>query len=73
MFFASSGDEHGIDLVEREDGADQLIRIPVPFFRQGGDVEVDEAGPALVRQRFGEHGLAASRRSVQQDARWSGE
>ena len=84
MFFASSGAEDGIDLVdehdtrlkfpsEREDGADKLIRIAVPFLRQGGDVEVDEAGPALVRQRFGEHGLAASGRAVQQDTRWSGE
>ena len=32
---------------EAEDGGDEFVAIAVPFFRQGGDVEVDEAGAAF--------------------------
>lgn len=84
MLSASALSQHGVNLVdeddaglqlpgEAEDGIDQLVAVAVPLFRQGGDVQVDEAGARLVGKGFGEHRLAAARRAVEQHARGGAE
>jgi hypothetical protein len=45
---------------QAEDGVDELVGVAVPLLRQGGDVQIDEAGAGLVGEGLGEHRLAAA-------------
>jgi hypothetical protein len=71
--------EHGVDLVdedyarlefarEGEDSGDDLVAIAVILFGQSRDVKVDEASFRLFGECFGEHCLATTGRTVEEDA-----
>lgn len=65
-------DEHNAGLqlpCQTEHRIDQLIAITIPLLRQRRDVQVDEAGAGLVRQRLCQHRLAAARGAIEQHAR----
>lgn len=76
--------QHGVHLVDednrrrqlprqREHRRDQLVAVAVPLLRQRRDVQVDEDGAGLVRERLGQHGLAAAGGPVEEDAGGGGE
>ena len=84
MLAAPPRSEHRINLVdeddtglefprEREDRVDDLVGVAVPFFGQGGDVEVYEGGAGLVGESFGEHGFSAAWGSVEENTGGGGE
>ena len=71
MLSRAAGAEDGVDLVDEDDGGlefagegeyrvDEFVAVAEPFFGQGGDVQVDEAGAGFVGDGFGEHGFAAA-------------
>ena len=84
MLAAPPRSEHGVDLIdednaglefprEREDRIDDLVGVAVPFFGQGGDVEVYEGGTGFVGEGFGEHGFSTAGGSVEEDTGGGGE
>lgn len=67
-------DDRGLELARKaEHRGDELIGVAVPLLGYGADVQVYEAGAGLVGEGFGEHGLAAARGAVKEDARGRGE
>ncbi|KAK0944794.1 hypothetical protein LTS01_026076, partial [Friedmanniomyces endolithicus] len=76
--------QHSVDFVNEDDtrlqlpregehGGDEFIAVAVPFLRERGDVQIDEAGAAFAREGFGEHGFAAAGGAVEEDSGGGGE
>ena len=66
-----------IQLVQEDDGGSHLpglvkylfhplLALSIPFREKGGALDGDEIGLALIGHRLGQHGLARSRRPVEQ-------